>query len=107
MHHSTFVLLSLAALALACGLGYRHYAKARALLQDWARANRFRILHARRGLFMPLSMLFTTSKYQVVYHVSLYDESSHRIRSAWVRLGTRWWGVMEGDAVEVRWEDAG
>jgi hypothetical protein len=106
MHHSSFVALSLAALVLACWLGWRHYANARALLQDWARANRFRILHARRGLLMPPSMLFTTSKYQVVYHVSLYDESSHRIRSAWVRLGTRRWGVMEGDAVEVRWEDA-
>jgi hypothetical protein len=54
---------------------------------------------------VPLSMLFTTSRYQIVYHVSVYDESSHRIRAAWVRLGTRYWGVMNGDAIEVKWED--
>jgi len=36
----------------------------------------------------------------------VYDESAHRIRAAWVRLGTRVWGVMEGDAVDVKWEDA-
>lgn len=91
--------------ALVGYLTYRHYVNARALLQDWAQANRFRILHARRG--MPLSMLFSTSRYQVVYHVSLYDESTHRIRAAWVRLGTRWWGVMDGDAIDVTWEDQG
>lgn len=104
----TTPLLFLLLIALAIWLSWRHYRNAKALLQDWADANGLRILHARQSWgAMPLSMWFTTSKYQVVYHVSVYDEASHRMRSAWVRLGTRWWGVMEGDAVEVRWEDAG
>ncbi|EIM02106.1 MULTISPECIES: hypothetical protein [Rhodanobacter] len=106
MNHATVVLMGL--LFVAAGyLSYRHYVNAKALLYDWAQANRFRILHARRGMFLPLSMMFTTSRYQVVYHVSLYDESTHRIRTAWVRLGTRYWGVMDGDAIDVKWEDAG
>lgn len=97
-----FVLLGAAAIY----LGIRHYANAKALLKDWADANQLRILQAqRRGWRVPLSMLFTTSRYQIVYHVSVYDESSHRIRAAWVRLGTRYWGVMNGDAIEVKWED--
>lgn len=101
------LLLFLLLTAAAVYFSWRHYANARALLQSWADANGLRILHARQSWgFMPLSMWFTTSKYQVVYHVSVYDEASRRIRSAWVRLGTRWWGVMEGDAVEVKWEDA-
>ena len=40
----------------------------------------------------------------VVYQVSVYDESSHHIRAAWVRLGTRIWGVMEPGAVDVIWD---
>jgi len=106
----TTTLLFLLLIAAAIWLSWRHWQNAKALLQDWADANGLRILHAKSNAFwlsMPLSMWFTTSKYQVVYHVSVYDEASHRIRSAWVRLGTRWWGVMEGDAVEVSWEDAG
>jgi hypothetical protein len=85
----------LVALALVGYLNYRHYANAGSLLRAWADASRFRLLHARPGM-PPRSMLLTTSKSQVVYHVSVHDESSHRIRAAWVRLGTRFWGVMEG-----------
>jgi hypothetical protein len=96
--------LCLVAIVLAACYGYRHHLKARALLQAWADANSFRILHATRRLTMPLGMFFTTSRSQVVYHVAVYDESRKRIRSGWVRLGTYWMGAMDGDAVEVRWE---
>lgn len=91
-------------IALAIYLSYRHVMNAKALLQDWAQTNHFRIVHARLCMFTPWRIYFTTTKYQVVYKVSLYDESTHRIRAAWVRLGTRVWGVMVGDAVDVEWE---
>jgi len=104
--HSTFALLTPALIALIVFLGYRHLANAKALLRDWAQANQFRILHSRLCIFMPWRLYFTTTRYQIVYQVSLYDESTHRVRAAWVRLGTRVWGVMEGDAVDVKWEDA-
>jgi len=96
--------LCLIVLALAACYGYRHYLKARALLQSWADANSYRILHAKRRLLMPLGMFFTTSRSQVVYHVAVYDDSLKRIRSGWVRLGAYWTGAMDGDAIEVRWE---
>lgn len=105
MHKSGLFMAVLIALLLIGYFGYRHYVKARSLLQAWADANGYKILHARRSnLLMPLGMYFSTSKYQVVYHVAVFDASIRRIRSAWVRLGTYWTGSMDGDAVEVRWE---
>lgn len=103
-HHSTIALL-MPVIAIIMYLSWRHIVNAKALLQDWARANQFRILHSRLCIFMPWRLYFTTTKYQIVYQVSLYDESTHRVRAAWVRLGTRVWGVMESDAVDVQWED--
>jgi hypothetical protein len=103
-------LLFLLPIAAAIWLSWRHYRNASALLHEWAAANRLRILHATSNAFwqsVPLSMWFTTSKYQVVYRISAYDESTHRIRTGLVRLGTPIWGFMNPDAVEVFWDDAG
>lgn len=105
-HAPAFALLLPLVAAVGVFLGWRHLTNAKALLQEWAQANHFRILHSRRCIFMPWRLYFTTTRYQIVYQVSLYDESSHRVRAAWVRLGTRVWGVMEGDAVDVTWDDA-
>lgn len=104
-HHPVPPLLMMLAVVVAALLSYRHVRNARALLQEWAQAEGFRILHARLRFLMPWRLYFTTTRYQVVYQVSLYDPSSHRVRAAWVRLGTRVWGVMDGDAVEVQWDD--
>jgi hypothetical protein len=105
-HPSSVLLLMPPLLAIGIYLGYRHVMKAKALLQEWAQTNHFRIVRARLCIFMPWRIYFTTTKYQVVYQVSLYDESTHRIRAAWVRLGTRVWGVMDSGAVDVEWADA-
>ena len=94
-------------LIVALALGMRAWRAARTLLQVWANANALTILQARRAWLPPLSMLFTTSRFQVVYHVSVYDEQTRRIRSAWVRLGTWWLGLMNPDAIDVRWENEG
>lgn len=107
MNTSGYLLLYLAALALIGWLCYRHYVNARELLQAWADANSYKILHANRSLFMPWRMYFGTSKYEVVYHVAVYDDALKRIRSAWVRLGTYWTGSMDGDAITVKWEHEG
>jgi hypothetical protein len=105
MHKFALFMAVLIALLLVGYLSYLHYVKARSLLQAWADANGYKILHARRNsLLMPLGMYFSTSKYQVVYHVAVYDASVKRIRSAWVRLGTYWTGSMDGDAIQVKWE---
>lgn len=105
MHKFALFMAASTALILVCYLTYLHYVKARALLQAWVDGNGYKILHASRSsVFMPLNMWFGTSKYQVVYHVAVYDGSVKRIRSAWVRLGTYWTGSMDGDAIEVKWE---
>jgi hypothetical protein len=90
------------------GLSWRHYQNAKALLQDWANANGLRILHAKSNtlwLPVPMSMWLTTSKYQMIFRISAYDESSHRIRTGPVRLGTPIWGIMNRDAVDVFWDN--
>ncbi|QRP64383.1 hypothetical protein I6J77_02660 [Rhodanobacter sp. FDAARGOS 1247] len=105
MNHAGSQLLSVIALGLVCWLFYRRYVNARALLQSWADANGYKILHAKHRLFMPLGLILASSRAQVIYHVALYDTARKRNRSAWVRLGTYWMGAMDGDAVDVQWED--
>ena len=85
---------------------YWYFARTKAMVEGWAGANRMRILESRRLWFPPLGMFLTTSKSQVIVRIRVYDETTQRIRSGWLRLGSYWWGVLDADAVEVRWEDA-
>ena len=75
-----------------------------ALLPD--AATRMRILESRRLWFPPLGRFLTISKSQAIVRIRVYDETTQRIRHGWLRLGSFWWGVLDADAVEVRWEDA-
>lgn len=99
-----YLMFCVITLVLAGSLTWRHYVQARELLQAWADANGYKILHAKRPLFVPFNVHLGATKYQVVYHVAVYDDAVKRIRSAWVRLGTYWTGSMEGDAIKVVWE---
>jgi hypothetical protein len=83
-----------------------YYARLKTMLATWAAANQYKILETRRGFFPPLRMLLTTSKEQTLMHVKVYDESTHRIRNGWLRLGSYWWGLLDADAIEVNWDDA-
>jgi hypothetical protein len=77
-------------------------------MREWADANGLRILHAKSNTFwlsIPLSMWLTTSKYQMIFRICVYDESIHRIRTGLVRLGTPIWGIMNRDAVDVFWDN--
>ena len=103
MNKPQFLVLCFVVVALACYLGYRHIANARALLQELADANDQAPARTSR-LRHAMGMWFSTSKYQVVYHVAVHDRSVKRVRSAWLRLGTYWTGSMNGDAIEVKWE---
>lgn len=85
---------------------YWYYARLKSMLAVWAASNQFKILETRRGFFPPLRMLLTTSKEQTLMHVKVYDESTRRIRSGWLRLGSYWWGLLDADAIEVNWDDA-
>ncbi|HEY1589606.1 MAG TPA: hypothetical protein VGG00_07715 [Rhodanobacter sp.] len=98
------VLLVILLLAMPFYIGW-YYARMKSMLAAWATANRLTILETHRGFFPPLRMLLTTSREQALLHVKVYDESTHRIRNGWVRLGSYWSGLLDADAIEVRWED--
>jgi hypothetical protein len=61
-------------------------------------------LRKRGSPIAPLAMYFTTTRNQVLFHVAVYDPSLHRIRSAWIRFGSRWLGLLDADAINVEWE---
>lgn len=84
-----------------------HTRRLRTMLRAWADGNGFKLLEYRgswSGL-PPVGMLFTTSKYQTLLHVKVYDLSTHRIRTGWLKLGGYWVGLWDADAVEVRWDE--
>lgn len=83
-----------------------HYQRVNAMVAAWAQSNGYRILEVRRWVltFPPLGMLLTTSKEQSIVHVRLFDPSMQRIREAFLRVGSYWWGTLDFNAVEVRWQ---
>lgn len=100
MHALLFILLLLMPLYL-----WWWYRRRKAMIAEWAAANRFTLLEAKQSFFPPLRLWLTTSREQVVMRVKVYDESTHRIREGWLRLGSYWWGLFDADAIEVRWEN--
>ncbi|MFC1716607.1 hypothetical protein ACFL6S_23265 [Candidatus Poribacteria bacterium] len=77
--------------------------KARQILESWAAGNDYQIISSetrwlRRGPF-----LWTTSKNQVVYYVTVRTNDG-TVRQGWVRCGSWWAGVLK-DKAEVRWDE--
>lgn len=104
MHQHLYVVLVL----LGAGLGiYWQTRRVRTMLHAWADASGLKLLEYRRSwsLFPPIGMLFTASRAQALMHVKVYDLSTHRIRSGWVKLGSYWFGLWDADAVEVQWDE--
>lgn len=104
MAHPAPLLLATVGGVVAGIWAWQHYRAMQSLLQDWARANNLLILSKKRTGLPPLSLWFTSSRAQDIYHVEVLDQSTHRIRHAWIRLGT-FWGSVDGDAIDVRWDD--
>jgi hypothetical protein len=80
-----------------------HFARSQSLLERWATANGYEILHSeyrhlRRGPF-----LGKVSVKQIVYYVKVRSRDGHE-RSGWVRCGGAWSGLLS-NKTEVRWED--
>ena len=98
-------LVSMAAL-LILPIGFYWYLRlVRSRAAAWAATSGFRLLETRHAWFPPLGMQFTTSDSQVIVRVKVNDENAHRIRSGWLRLGSYWRGLADGDAAEVRWDN--
>jgi hypothetical protein len=83
-------------------LAFWQYGRARTLLQEWMREHGYTILEAERRDLRRGPFFWTTARGQIVYHVVVRDHSGNG-RSAWVRCGG-WWLGMLSDRVEVVWE---
>jgi hypothetical protein len=79
------------------------FSRSRSVLEHWAEANGYEILHSEyRNLFRG-PFVWTSSKGQSVYYVRVRARDGHE-RSGWVRCGGFWAGLFS-DKAEVRWED--
>ncbi|GAB2585576.1 hypothetical protein ISP15_10730 [Dyella jejuensis] len=105
MHPYAHLLIVL--MLLATGLSiYWQIRRVRTMLHAWADSNGYTLLeHGRFWAHTPsLGMLLTTSRNQTLVYVKVYDSSTHRIRSGWLRLGSYWLGVLDADAIEMQWD---
>lgn len=55
--------------------------------------------------YPPAMMVFKTSRGQAIVRVRVYDVELRRMRRGWLRVGSYWWGLLSGDAVEIFWAD--
>jgi hypothetical protein len=88
----------------------RNGRKASALLQEWASSNGLRILQVRRNFWLPprpLAWWLGTKQSQTIFHVSVYEDSSHLTRSAWLRMDATMPYQSASKPIEVKWVDAG
>jgi hypothetical protein len=75
----------------------------RTILERWADANGFQIVHAERRTFFRGPFFWRSTKDQVVYYVTVRD-SSGAARRGYVRCGGWVLGLMS-DAADVQWDD--
>ena len=77
--------------------------RSRSLLQRWAAANRYEILHSQVRELEKGPFGLTRSGKQAVYHVRVRSVDGTE-RSGWVCCGSAWFGVLS-DKTEVKWDD--
>lgn len=83
-----------------------HYRRVNAMVAAWAQSNGYKLLELRRWslTFPPLGMLLTSSREQSIVHVKVLDPSTQRIREWFLRVGSYWWGTLDFNAAEIRWQ---
>ena len=91
----------LAILAILVSYFYVYFSKSRRLLDNWADANRYELLHAEYRSVRKRPFLWS-AKGQAVYRVEIRDEQGHT-RKGWVRCGSWLLGVFANE-VTARWD---
>ena len=100
---TAFLIAGLAVLAALAILFNRwQMSRAEQMLESWSRSHGFHPLSREHRLIRKGPFLWTSSKGQVVYRVSMRDPSG-RVRSGYARCGGYWLGVWT-DAVDIRWD---
>ena len=79
------------------------YSKARAVLEEWATANSYKILHSELRTLFTGPFFWRNFTKEPVYYVTVRSTDG-RERAGWVRCCVRWSGGS--DAAEVRWDES-
>jgi hypothetical protein len=99
------IMIALVAIVALIGWLWLYFLRAKAVLRAWATKGGFQILAFQktnitgRGPFN----WWTNSPNQAIYHIRVRDREG-RERSAWVRCGSYFGGVLFSNKAEVRWE---
>lgn len=100
---STLLLAYGALVAAALAFELWRAARARALVEEWAREHRFRLTECRRTWFHHGPFTWTSSRYQIVFRIAAEDLRFGSPCRGWVRCGRWWTGRLTPESVDVRW----
>lgn len=89
-------------IVLGVALMFWHFSRSKHILRDWARRNGFEIVSAERRFFFRGPFWWRTGKGHEVFRVTVRDGEG-QVRSAYVRVGG-WWGGMLSDQASVEWD---
>ena len=89
------IVLGVASFAWSCS-------RSQTIIDRWAQANGFRVLHSEMRLMRTGPFFFRHGKGQTVYYVTVQD-STGRTRRAFIRCGG-WFAGLCSDAAAVEWE---
>ena len=78
-----------------------HFGRSSSILEQWANQHGYRIL-SREYCCIKGPFIWTSGKDQVVYYVTIEDESGQK-RQGWVRCGGLFLGMLS-ENVDVRWD---
>ncbi|MCB9435287.1 MAG: hypothetical protein H6668_25275 [Ardenticatenaceae bacterium] len=97
------IIFAAAALGLAIWLLWWQAQKAAAVIDEWAKANGYTILHRELRLFRQGPFFLRAGRNHRVYFLEVLDEIGLR-RKVFLRVGD-FWGRMRLDSVKVAWVD--
>jgi hypothetical protein len=99
------LLIALIVIAAFLGLWWLVLSRAKAILRQWAADGGFQLLGSEKSYMIGTGPFkwWTNSRSQIVYHVRVRDREG-RERSAWVRCGSYFGGVLFSRQAEVRWD---
>jgi hypothetical protein len=100
------LLIGLVLTAALIGWFWLSISRVRAVLRAWAAKGGFKILAFQRTNWTgrgPFNW-WTNGRHQAIFHVRVRDKEG-RERSAWVRSGNYFGGVLFSNQAEVKWEE--
>ena len=100
MDHAGFLVLIILIGIVGFFFPFGRFDKARSFLEDWARENGQQLIDCERRSFLRGPFFLTTSNYQIVYRITVEDQSGQK-RRGYARVGG-WMTGLFSDEVDVR-----